>query len=50
MSQKFHITFQKVCQLTHGIFLIRDSNFCPTRRYPAQSDPNGSGFTRPDKE
>ena len=30
--------------------LGRDGNFCPTRRYPARPDPNGSGFTRFDKE
>ena len=31
-------------------FETRDGNFCSTRGYPAQSDPNGSGFTRSDKE
>ena len=26
----------------------RDGNFCPTREYPAQPDPNELGFTRSD--
>ena len=29
---------------------VKDGNFCPTRGCPAQSDPNGSGFTWSDKE
>ena len=28
--------------------MSRDVNFCPTRGYPAQLDPNGLGFTRSD--
>ena len=26
----------------------RDGNFCPTHRYPARPNPNGSGFTQSD--
>ena len=30
--------------------IARDGNLDSTRGYPAQSDPNGPDFTRPDKE
>ena len=32
------------------IYSSRDDNFCPTREYQTRLDPNGLGFTRPDKE
>ena len=31
-------------------YTARDDNLCPTHRYLAWPDPNGLGFTQPDKE
>ena len=36
--------------LPFTMFMSRDGNLYPTREYPAQLDPNGAEFTRPDKE
>ena len=30
--------------------LTKDGNFCPTLRYPTWPNPNGLGFTQPNKE